>query len=167
MGCLNIVLGLVFRESAKPKRSISAWRAEKNGVLPTTAPAPQSLSKLSFRDSLGGRKADAGEFGVRDKSTFGFGRQGEKQAGLKGECLVMSGQTRPLRHPIFQVSSSPDLLNPFHAMRQDLQAAVPVAPLQLPHKFLPRACSARVQLLFNGISDVHVVRSSSLSFNDL
>lgn len=95
VGCLNIVLGLIFRESAKPKRSISAWRAEKNGVLPTTAPAPQFTSKSSFRDSLGGSKADATEFGVRDKSNFGFGRQGEKQAGLKGFLLSRPVESLP------------------------------------------------------------------------
>ena len=34
LGCLNILLGLTFLESAKAKRSISSWRAVE-GVLPT------------------------------------------------------------------------------------------------------------------------------------
>ncbi|TFY74162.1 hypothetical protein EWM64_g9849, partial [Hericium alpestre] len=70
IGCLNMLLGLIFREGAKSKRSISTWRAEKSGVLPTTAPA------ATFRSSLfGGQKADMSEFGglKRDKSGYGFG----------------------------------------------------------------------------------------------
>jgi len=36
VGCLNILLGLVFRESAKPKRSLSAYRERTKSVLPVT-----------------------------------------------------------------------------------------------------------------------------------
>ncbi|KAJ3494450.1 hypothetical protein NLJ89_g10807 [Agrocybe chaxingu] len=36
LGCLNMLLGLIFRESAKAKRSITSWRAEAKGILPTS-----------------------------------------------------------------------------------------------------------------------------------
>ncbi|EEB96598.1 hypothetical protein MPER_04246 [Moniliophthora perniciosa FA553] len=36
IGCLNMLLGLIFRESAKEKRSIRSWRADNKPVLPTT-----------------------------------------------------------------------------------------------------------------------------------
>ncbi|KAI0062356.1 hypothetical protein BV25DRAFT_1825807 [Artomyces pyxidatus] len=96
IGCVNILAGLIFREGAKDKRSITSWRAEKNPVLPTSTGGP------SFRSSLfGGQKADASEFG--SKTGFGFGRQGEKQAGLKGflisapvESLPRYGTPRPM-----------------------------------------------------------------------
>lgn len=102
VGCVNMLLGLIFRESAKSKRSIRAWRSGSDHVLPiqsqmtgTTAVTSQHTGKApksTFRQSLfGGRKADPLEFGVQreetglvDKSGFGFGRQGEKKAGLKG-----------------------------------------------------------------------------------
>ncbi len=31
-----MLLGLIFRESAKEKRSISAWRSDAKGILPTS-----------------------------------------------------------------------------------------------------------------------------------
>lgn len=91
MGCVNVLAGLVFRESAKVKRSIRAWRDEKNGVLPTAG---------TFRSSMfGGQKADVSEFGVRSsKAGFGFGRQGEKQAGLKGMFPLFSTTCPSLTH---------------------------------------------------------------------
>jgi len=57
IGCLNMFFGLIFRASAKSKRSILSWREEKKSVL------PQSVST---------------------KVGYGFGRQGEKAAAWKG-----------------------------------------------------------------------------------
>ncbi|EIM89702.1 uncharacterized protein STEHIDRAFT_153546 [Stereum hirsutum FP-91666 SS1] len=113
LGCVNMLLGLIFRESAKSKRSIRAWRSGSASVLPVQAQMTGTTAVTShytgsgangngnkgarstFRQSLfGGRKADPLEFGEKgsmDKSSFGFGRQGEKKAGLKGFLL-----TRPL-----------------------------------------------------------------------
>jgi len=98
VGCLNMLLGLIFRESGKTKRSISVWRAEKSNVLPTPQDDPSAFSRSrSFRSSLfGGRKADPTEFGVmREKSNYGFGRQGEKQAGLKGFLISKPVESLP------------------------------------------------------------------------
>jgi hypothetical protein len=90
MGCLNAVLGLVFRESAKTKRSILHWREEAKTILPFdkrpvfTSPAPSFVSSM-FK----GEKANEAEFGSgqnngSNPTSFGFGRKGERTAGLKG-----------------------------------------------------------------------------------
>jgi hypothetical protein len=81
VGCLNITLGLIFREHAKSKRSIRAWKGGNDGTLPMHT---GDLATPKFRPSLfGGKPADASDRGDRS-SGFGFGNQGEKQAGLKG-----------------------------------------------------------------------------------
>ncbi|KAN0133664.1 hypothetical protein V8E53_008388 [Lactarius tabidus] len=76
VGCLNIMLGLIFREHVKAKRSIRAWKANDAGTL------PMHTGNLSptFRSSLFGGKSA----GSSSPNGFGFGVQGEKQAGLKG-----------------------------------------------------------------------------------
>lgn len=88
MGCLNILLGLIFRESAKEKRAITSWRSDSKGVLPAHNPkvagSPSFLSSATYGDYKG-RQSDefVGGFKI-EKVGYGFGRQGEKQAGLKG-----------------------------------------------------------------------------------
>jgi len=74
VGCLNIMLGLIFREHAKSKRSIRAWRANDAGALPMHTGTLSSPTSLFSGKSAGGSKPTG----------FGFGVQGEKQAGLKG-----------------------------------------------------------------------------------
>ncbi|KAF8547311.1 hypothetical protein OG21DRAFT_1517476, partial [Imleria badia] len=77
VGCLNMLVGLIFREKAKDKRSILSWRERGKDVLPShvrgvdvrpvTADDPTcTLSDASSRSGMG------------------FGRQGEKSAALKG-----------------------------------------------------------------------------------
>jgi hypothetical protein len=88
IGCLNILLGLIFRESAKDKRSITSWRSDSKKVLPLsydpkTASSPSFLSSTYKEEK--GRQSDDFIGGFKgDKAGYGFGRQGEKQAGLKG-----------------------------------------------------------------------------------
>lgn len=57
-------------------------------------------ARSTFRQSLfGGRKADPLEFGEKgsmDKSSFGFGRQGEKKAGLKGAPFSSASEHCPV-----------------------------------------------------------------------
>ncbi|KII88164.1 hypothetical protein PLICRDRAFT_41302 [Plicaturopsis crispa FD-325 SS-3] len=101
LGCVNILVGLIFRESAKDKRSLTSWRAEKKGVLPTTIRDSRSFTNAppSFMSSRSSsptlhEKADMSEFGAYKASShagYGFGRQGEKAAGLKGFLI-----SRPL-----------------------------------------------------------------------
>jgi hypothetical protein len=79
VGCLNIMLGLIFREQAKSKRSIRAWKANDAGALPMHT---GNLSSPTFHSSIFGGKSA----GASKPNGFGFGVQGEKQAGLKGAC---------------------------------------------------------------------------------
>lgn len=58
--------GLIFRDSAKTKRSILTWRDEKKSVLPQT-----DASTLSS-----------------GKGGYGFGRQGEKTAARNGMSIL-------------------------------------------------------------------------------
>jgi len=85
VGCLNITLGLIFREKAKAKRSIRAWRNGGSDDDDAAGTLPMHTGDLAtpnskFRPSLfGGKPAADGS-----SSGFGFGKQGEKKAGLKG-----------------------------------------------------------------------------------
>ena len=82
VGCLNMMLGLIFREHAKPKRSVRIWRAgDAAGKLPVHI---EDLATPKFRPSLfGGKSAETSDDDEKSNG-LGFGRQGEKQAGLKG-----------------------------------------------------------------------------------
>jgi hypothetical protein len=91
IGCLNMLLGLIFRESAKEKRSITSWRAESKGILPTAhdnRPVFTRVSPATVQRSFSMEKdrPDMSEFGWKntEKVGYGFGRQGEKAAGLRG-----------------------------------------------------------------------------------
>lgn len=100
-------LGLIFRESGKTKRSITSWRAESKAILPTIHdPRPifvNASPAFSHHDSYTGPGNDekpklASEFGsIRstDKAGYGFGRQGEKAAGLRGFILQRPEESLP------------------------------------------------------------------------
>jgi len=92
VGCLNMTLGLVFREHAKSKRSIRAWRSGNKGTLPMHT---GDLATPNFRPSLFGGKPGEGD----SSSGFGFGNQGEKQAGLKGFITTVPTQVAPQHVP--------------------------------------------------------------------
>ncbi|KAI0005912.1 hypothetical protein BJV74DRAFT_4557 [Russula compacta] len=84
IGCLNMALGLIFRELAKSKRSIRAWRSNDDGTLPMHT---GDLATPKFHpDLFGGRPADASD--DEQSNGFGFGTQGEKQAGLRGFLIT-------------------------------------------------------------------------------
>ncbi|KAG0701759.1 hypothetical protein DFH29DRAFT_925266 [Suillus ampliporus] len=110
LGCINMFIGLLFRESAKSRRSITSWREEAKGVLPTTNLPPvahlnlnrsgSSSSAQSFTSStLNDEKtSDLSEFGAgrsNSRAGYGFGRQGEKAAGLKGFLISKPLETLP------------------------------------------------------------------------
>lgn len=82
-----MMLGLIFRESARSRRSIAQWRAEAKGVLPTKKDLRPMFARpaSSFVPSLFTRSADKGDNSVNEKTGYGFGTQGEKNAGLKGK----------------------------------------------------------------------------------
>ncbi|KAH9951998.1 hypothetical protein B0H21DRAFT_9100 [Amylocystis lapponica] len=93
LGCLNMLLGLVFRERAKTRRSITSWRAEAKGVLPSTHDLRPTFARPSstFVSSI--------FKGKEEKTSFGFGRQGEKTAGLKGFLISKPLETLPRYAP--------------------------------------------------------------------
>lgn len=96
VGCLNMLLGLIFRQGAKVKRSIRGWREEKKGVLPTTKAigSPTSLpSYPSFNEKAGyaygmDRNGSVSSYDSTAKVGMGFGRQAEKAAGLRGKLQI-------------------------------------------------------------------------------
>ncbi|KAF8647461.1 hypothetical protein AX16_006667 [Volvariella volvacea WC 439] len=108
IGCLNILLGLIFRQSAKSKRSILSWREEKKGILPTiiesrlppgthipgtfsfSFPGTKSKSNNNSRNSDNNEKS-----GYPDFSGMGFGRQAEKAAGLRGFVISKPEESLP------------------------------------------------------------------------
>ncbi|PPR02829.1 hypothetical protein CVT24_002226 [Panaeolus cyanescens] len=113
LACINMLLGLIFRESAKEKRSIRAWRAEAKGVLPTSVDQrPQFVGSQSYVNSVFSQGDNKGMWTEKvpvtivrndstatwsstDKAGFGFGRQGEKAAGLRGFILQRPEESLP------------------------------------------------------------------------
>ncbi|KAF9469447.1 hypothetical protein BDZ94DRAFT_1152064 [Collybia nuda] len=105
IGCLNMFLGLIFREKAKERRSITSWRAEAKGILPTSTdnrPVFTSASPAYVQRAFSVEKdrPDTAEFGTwrrnsTEKAGYGFGRQGEKAAGLRGFILQKPEESLP------------------------------------------------------------------------
>ena len=94
IGCLNILLGLVFGTKAKQMRSIRAWRSDSEDVLPPVGgekrpifTRPDSSYVASFF-----KPTEKLEFGAAPTngrtSGLEFGKQGEKVAGLKGTIHI-------------------------------------------------------------------------------
>lgn len=78
-----MLLGLIFRESAKEKRSITAWKNDGTPVLPVVADYRSTPpSGGNFPGSFNNEKADT--WASDEKAGYGFGRMGEKSAGLRG-----------------------------------------------------------------------------------
>lgn len=120
LGCLNILVGLIFREKSKPRRSITAWKERAKDVLP--APVLSGVEKgMEFGRAVGVEpprfmsnvfdthqhipRHDTGDSGVSrsttgtSKSGLGFGRQGSKAAELKGFLLTRPVESLPRYAP--------------------------------------------------------------------
>ncbi len=116
LGCINMLLGLVFRETAKSYRSIRAWRAEARGILPSgtdkrpiftkSTPAVSKIFSNHPRgQSISGPRvtvvrhdtsaSEAPSWRSTEKVGYGFGRQGEKAAGLRGFILSKPEESLP------------------------------------------------------------------------
>jgi len=107
LGCVNVLVGLIFRESAKSKRSISSWREHGKSVLPTRVGGvevdlkgpPTFISKLYTGESAASsdsKEKYTGAESTKDRfAGFGFGRQGEKAAGLKGYLISKPVESLP------------------------------------------------------------------------
>lgn len=99
IGCLNMLLGLIFRESAKERRSIRAWRAGPQDTLPTHLPRATNLNRSgtaasgrSFTSSTVYEEKLPEPDTARsvNRAGYGFGRQGEKAAGMKGQSRSLT-----------------------------------------------------------------------------
>ena len=109
LGCLNMLLGLIFRESAKAKRSVSSWRADVKGVLPTSQDNrpvfvnnnststvfPSPSEKAPYVKRQDSAASDNGSWRSTEKAGYGFGRQGEKSAALRGFILQKPAESLP------------------------------------------------------------------------
>lgn len=109
LGCINMFLGLLFRESAKSRRSITSWREDAKGVLPTSNQLPpranldrsgssssgQSSTSSTMYDEKGRGVTEFGAARNGSRAGYGFGRQGEKAAGLKGFLISKPLETLP------------------------------------------------------------------------
>lgn len=87
VGCLNILLGLIFREKVKAKRSIRAWKEVDPEALPTSKMPPYHLTlPQQGVPSMGYNEKSAFRSGSlsSQKAGLGFGRAGEKLAASQG-----------------------------------------------------------------------------------
>ncbi|KAG6864990.1 hypothetical protein C0991_005812 [Blastosporella zonata] len=109
LGCVNMLIGLIFRESAKERRSITSWRAEAKKILPThtgdtisrpifTNASPAAFVPHQFtgeKDRPDTAEFDSWKTQSSEKAGYGFGRQGEKAAGLRGFILQVPEESLP------------------------------------------------------------------------
>jgi len=91
IGCLNMLVGLIFRQSAKTKRSFTAWRDHAKSALPTHVAGVDVRSVASnapsFVSGMFPGKEEPNEqppMAGPSSGGSGFGLKGEKAAGLKG-----------------------------------------------------------------------------------
>jgi len=103
VGCLNIFLGLIFRENAKIKRSVTSWREQAKGVLPPPVQRAASSASTLFNSSLFSEKGPSNERKGRFDG-YGFGRQAEKKAGLK-DFITRPVESLPRYAPGVRASS--------------------------------------------------------------
>ncbi|KAG6861801.1 hypothetical protein C0995_011681 [Termitomyces sp. Mi166 len=100
IGCLNILVGLIWRGSAKAKRSLTSWREQAKSVLPTNIGGVDARPAMSTATSAASSVV-SNMFSGSDHATssskagFGFGRQGEKAAGLNGYLISKPIESLP------------------------------------------------------------------------
>ncbi|KAH9996157.1 hypothetical protein BJV74DRAFT_877456 [Russula compacta] len=95
VGCLNILLGLIFREKARAKRSVTSWRDQAKSVLPPPVHRAASSASTLYGAAFSEKKKGLGnDLGGRFAG-YGFGRQGEKEAGKKGFLISKPVEALP------------------------------------------------------------------------
>jgi hypothetical protein len=118
IGCLNILIGLIWRESGRAKRSVTSWRETTKDVLPKvrdlrptmiSSPPPPSFHSLS--KSVDEKDSYDSEASV-NRVGYGFGRQGEKAAANRGYLITRPVEALPRYVP--KATS-----NPFAARRSN------------------------------------------------
>jgi len=103
IACINILVGLIFRQHAKSKRSLTSWREHGKGVLPTNVAGINVQRAASAASSFSGSMFKSGEkeeeMAGEKWAGYGFGRQGEKKAGLKGFMISKPVESLPRYAP--------------------------------------------------------------------
>jgi len=143
IGCINMFLGLIFRQKAKERRSITTWRTEKRPILPDTRDLKGDFSRRSSAYITGtpsvhsvgsGRhspdNSEESQWQSTEKFGLGFGRQGEKNASLKGFMLNKPLEARPR-------AARPPSISVYSQDSRPPSMAPPPVPT-LPGRFQPR-----------------------------
>ncbi|KAG6331676.1 hypothetical protein ID866_7416, partial [Astraeus odoratus] len=95
VGCLNILVGLIFRERAKDKRNILSWRERRKDVLPTVALPVGGFLHRDEKGSARPLQSPTSSYSSSGRAGMGFGRQAEKAAELKGFILTKPVESLP------------------------------------------------------------------------
>ena len=105
IGCLNILIGLIFRgEKGKAKRSVTSWRDHAKSVLPPPVQRAASSASTLWGPTFSEKKGSMKDIGARFAG-YGFGRQGEKEAGKKGFLISKPVEALPRYAPRARVST--------------------------------------------------------------
>ncbi|TFK96930.1 hypothetical protein BDV98DRAFT_297944 [Pterulicium gracile] len=105
IGCVNMLVGLIWRQHSKTKRSITSWRNKAKDVLPTSIVSlphqmtSGSLTSMSMYSEKGAEPAVRSETPQNNHAGMGFGRQGEKAAALKGFMINKPVESLPRYAP--------------------------------------------------------------------
>lgn len=94
IGCVNMLLGLIFRAKARPRRALFNWKEraqDAKDMLPPPVGAAVSIGTNIFTNLHNKKDAETGSTGSTEKGSLperfqgmGFGRQAEKAAAGKG-----------------------------------------------------------------------------------
>jgi len=104
IGCLNILMGLLFQGKGRYKRSLSSWKEVSKPILPSVSDVRPTFTSVasSFTSRSGGgdmeEKTHNLGFG-RQLESYGFGNKSEKAAGLKGFLITKPLETLPRYAP--------------------------------------------------------------------
>ncbi|KAK7441773.1 hypothetical protein VKT23_009204 [Stygiomarasmius scandens] len=106
IGCLNILVGLIFRQGAKSKRSVTSWRDHAKSALPTHVAGvdvrPVMNHGATFVSNVFSEKdrtSTASDSTSSSKAGLGFGRQGEKAAAMQGYFISKPVESLPRYAP--------------------------------------------------------------------
>lgn len=119
IGVINILVGLVFREKSKTKRSITLWRNPINELPTNRFDIANTISRQMTGSEHGGappsftstmsshEKPTTVLESIASRPGYGFGRQGEKAAAMKGFIISKPLETLPRYAPKASSSSRP------------------------------------------------------------
>jgi len=163
LGCINMLLGLIFRESAKKYRSITGWQEDATAILPSGIDKrPMFLPSASIISNPFSHRepsfspphvtvvrqdtsaSEAPSWTSTSKAGYGFGRQGEKAAGLKGFLLqkpeeslprYVANSPPPASHvSLSRSASSASASSSFYSKDVQRVEAVPPMPRRFQHQ---------------------------------